>query len=146
MRTFCGVLTRVNCWSDGCPIGARGHRVWLEWEAAMRALPTLTGSPLFDGHNSCWDVAETIGHINWADIIGDEVWIAGETWRPLLSNELSFEITDCEYKRTRPNRYMINKFIFSGASCVPRGAYKNTWIEVLEDSNVVTTTTDLAIL
>lgn len=131
MKTFCGVLTIVDHWSERPPKGSNSRRVFIEWEAAIQAIPTLIGSPLLDQHSNEPEGGLHIGIITWADIIGNEIWIAGELWHPLTHNQLSYEATGCEYKRGRP--LVIKKLSFHGAACVSKGAYDNTWIEVLED-------------
>lgn len=75
---FTGVLTKVDEPSDGAPGGAGGKRVILKAEAARNALGSLLGmavnfQPSFDGH----DVQNKIGLITSADVVGNEVQIAG---------------------------------------------------------------------
>lgn len=131
MKTFYGVLTVVDHWSERPPKGTRRRKVFIEWEAAMRALPTLIGSPLLDQHSNEPDGGLHIGIITWAEIIENKIWIAGELWYPLTHNQLSYEATAYECRAGRP--LVIREITFRGAACVSKGAYDNTWIEVLED-------------
>lgn len=75
---FSGVLTKVDEPSDNPLNGSNGKRVILPKEVADEALPSLLGmaidfTPDLDGH----DVKAKIGLITEANIIGNEIHIAG---------------------------------------------------------------------
>jgi hypothetical protein len=75
---FSGVLTKLDEPSDFAPGGAAGKRIIVTTEAAQKALESLLGmavdfTPHFDGH----DAQKKIGIISSAEIVGNEIRIAG---------------------------------------------------------------------
>lgn len=137
---FIGVLTRVDAPSDTAPSGARGHRVLLTKDAAVKAMDSLIGmalnyKPSWDGH----DARCKIGIIESAELVRDEIIVTGflyardfpEVIKQLSATAdygMSYEMADTRCEDMRAEILEITRTEFTGAAIVLRekAAYKMT--------------------
>jgi len=139
---FEGVLTLVNAASDRAPAGARGHRVLLTREAAVRALPSLLGMavdyrPDWNGH----DARRKIGLLTEADVAGSQLTVRGYLYARDFPDVaaaihahapqalgMSYELADVRVEDMRAEVWKLTRVTFTGAAVLLRekAAYSET--------------------
>ena len=139
---FIGILTYAGTVSNKAPAGARGHKVILTKEAALKAIPTLIGMsvyyrPGWDGHDS----KRKIGIIDDATLLETGgIFVSGYLYKrdvPGVIKEIqaseeklgmSYEVVDAHVDDLRAEVWVISEVTFIGAAILykEKAAYEMT--------------------
>ena len=142
---FSGVLTILDTPSDKAPRGGRGHRVLLTTQAAKDALDSLIGMGVNSRDWTGHDAAHKIGVIDFAEIRGNEIIIAGYLFKrdcaaiidsisASADYGMSYEMADARVEDMRAEVWKLTCVTFTGAAILLRdkAAYRTTSFK-LED-------------
>jgi hypothetical protein len=158
---FSGVLTKLDEPSDFAPGGAAGKRIIVTSEAAQKALESLLGmavdfTPHFDGH----DAQKKIGIISSAEIVGNEIRIAGFVYAAdfpetaeliqALKDVLgfSFEAQRLYVEDPSADILRITELTFTGAAILrkDKAAYQTTSLAASAEGEIEMTAEELKAL
>lgn len=140
---FSGVLTFLDEPSDNAPGGAKGKKVVMTSAAALDAVDTLVGMGIdctkdFDDH----DVKNKIGVITSAEVVGNELRIAGHLYNADFPDECAYikankEQLGFSYEaqailaNLKSNPLTVSSCVFTGAAVLlkNKAAYTKTSLE-----------------
>ena len=147
---FLGVLWFVDTPSDEAPSGARGNRIILTREAAVKALGSIVGMGLCRrSDNSGHNVERKMGVITKAYLLGNRIIVKGIVYAKDCPNDvyqlrngkfgMIYEIDEARVSDMRKEVWELSRITFTGAAVLLREktAYKGTrfWLSADKAQN-----------